>query len=56
MRKLSKLWTGVGTATAVFLGAGLGGLGLVDVDTMLAIALVPQVAFLAIGEWPDFGT
>jgi len=55
MRRISKLWTGVGTATAVCVGSGLGGLGLVDVQTMLAIALVPQVAFLAIGEWPGLG-
>ena len=54
MRRLSKLWTAVGSAVPVVVGSALGGLGLVDVNTLLAIALVPQVVFLVIGEWPDF--
>jgi hypothetical protein len=54
MRRLSKLWTAVGSAVPVVVGSALGGLGLVDLNTLLVIALVPQVVFLAIGEWPDF--
>ena len=54
MRRLSKLWTAVGSAVPVIIGSALGGLGLVDFNTLLAIALIPQVVFLAIGQWPDF--
>ncbi|KQQ62203.1 hypothetical protein ASF66_10985 [Pseudomonas sp. Leaf129] len=54
MRRLSKLWTAVGSAIPVVVGSALGGLGLVDLNLMLAIALIPQVIFLVIGEWSDF--
>lgn len=54
MRRLSKLWTAVGSAVPVVVGSALGGVGWVDLNTLLVIALVPQVVFLAIGEWPDF--
>jgi hypothetical protein len=54
MRRLSKLWTAVASAIPVVVGSALGGLGLVDLNVMLAIALIPQVIFLVIGEWPDF--
>jgi hypothetical protein len=54
MLRLSKLWTAVGSAIPVTVGSALGGLGLVDVNTMLAIAVIPQAVFLVIGRWPDF--
>ncbi|MBD8482530.1 hypothetical protein SOM59_19975 [Pseudomonas coleopterorum] len=54
MRRLSKLWTAVGSAVPVIIGSALGGLGLVDFNTLLAISLIPQLVFLAIGQWPDF--
>lgn len=54
MRRLSKLWTAIGSATVVCIGTGLGGVGLVDVPTMLVIAIGPQLLFLWLGQWPDF--
>jgi len=54
MLRLSKLWTAIGSAIPVTVGSALGGLGLVDFNTMLAIAFIPQVVFLVIGQWPDF--
>ncbi|WP_213881011.1 hypothetical protein [Pseudomonas sp. dw_358] len=52
MRRLSTIWTAVGSATAVFVGAALGGLELVESNTMLVIALLPQLGFLLGGSWP----
>jgi hypothetical protein len=53
MKRLSRLWTGVGTASAVVVGAGLGGCGLVDAPVMWAIMLAPQVPFMLYGQWPE---
>lgn len=52
MRRLSRVWTAVGSALAVFIGAGLGGLELVDFNTMLGITLLPQLGFILYGRWP----
>lgn len=53
MRRLSKLWTAVGSATFVVVGSALGGVGLVDFGSMLAIAILPQSIFLWCGQWPE---